>query len=72
MMFAMPLYEVRYHDRKQWQEISEVELMDGLYKIYKKVTPAIKEMIRGEKIVTPEAVYRLKLKGGGHSELPTT
>jgi len=72
MMFAMPLYEVRYNDWEQWQEISEIELMDGLYKIYKKVTPAIKKMIRGEKIVTPEAVYRLKLKGGGHSEIPTT
>ena len=62
MVFAMPLYEVRYHDRKKWEEISEIELMDGLYKIYKKITPAIKEMIRGKEIVTPEAVYRLKLK----------
>lgn len=33
MMFAMPLYEVRYNEWEQWQEISEIELMDGLYKI---------------------------------------
>ena len=71
MMFAMPLYEVRYHDWEKWEEISEIELMDGLYKIYKKVTPAIKEMIKGKEIVTPEAVYRLKLKGGEQSEMPT-
>ena len=71
MMFAMPLYEVRYHDWEEWEEISEIELMDGLYKIYQKVTPAIKEMIRGKEIVTPKAVYRLKLKGGEQWEMPT-
>ena len=64
MMFAMPLYEVRYNDWEKWEEIFEIELMDGLYKIYNKVSPAIKEMIKGKEIVTPEAVYRLKLKGG--------
>ena len=52
MLFAMPLYEVRYHDWEEWEEISEIELMDGSYKIYKKVTPAIKEMIKGKEIVT--------------------
>jgi plasmid maintenance system antidote protein VapI len=31
---------------------------------------AIKEMIRGKEIVTPEAVYRLKLKGGEQPEMP--
>ena len=71
-MYALPLYEAKYNEKEEWVEISDVELMDGLYKIYQKVTPAIKEMIRGEKIVTPEAVYRLKLKGGRYPELPTT
>ena len=71
MMFAMPLYEVKYHDWEEREEISKIELMDGLYKIYKKVTPAIKEMIRGKEIVTPKAVYRLKLKEGEQSEMPT-
>ncbi len=64
MMFAMPLYEVRYNDWEKWEEIFEIELMDGLYKISNKVSPAIKEMIKGKEIVTPEAVYRLKLKWG--------
>ncbi|NNL74893.1 MAG: hypothetical protein HKO68_01005, partial [Desulfobacterales bacterium] len=67
-MFAMPMYEMRYHDWEEWEEISEIELMDGLYKIYNKVTPAIKEMITGKEIVTPEAVYRLKWKGGEQSD----
>ena len=66
MMVAMPLYEMRYNDWGEWEEISEIDLMNELYKIYKKVTPAIKEMIRGKEIVTPEAVYRLKLEGANN------
>jgi hypothetical protein len=64
MMFTMPLYEIRYHGKVEWEQISELELMDGLYKIYKKVTPAIKEMIRGREVKTPDAIYRLRMRGG--------
>lgn len=63
-MYTMPLYEVRYHDREEWEEISDVELMERLYKTYKRVTPAIKEMINGKEVQTSDAVYRLKLNGG--------
>jgi hypothetical protein len=56
-MVTMPRYEARYHEK---EEISEVELMDGLYKIYDRVTPAIKEMIKDKELRTPDAVYRLK------------
>ena len=59
-MFEMPQYEVRFHDKADWEEISEIELMDGLYKIYNKVTPAIRDMIMGKEIKTPDAVFRLK------------
>jgi hypothetical protein len=62
MMVAMPLYEVRYKDCEEWEQISEIELLDSLYTIYKKVTPAIKEMINGREIVTPGAIYRLKMQ----------
>ena len=64
LMFSMPLYEVQYHEEDVWQEISELELMDDLYRIYKKVTPAIKEMILGKEVETPYGKYRLKAKGG--------
>ena len=63
-MYTMPLYEVRYHDREEWEEISDVELMERLYKTSKRVTPAIKEMIKGKEVQTSDAVYRLKLNGG--------
>ena len=68
-MYTMPLYEVRYHDKKNWEEISDVELMESLYKIYNRVSPVIKEMITGKEVHTPEAVYRLKLKGGEQLEI---
>lgn len=65
-MNAMPRYEVRYNGKDEWKEISELELMDGLYKLYNRVTPAIKEMLAGKELHTPDAVYRLKLCFGNH------
>jgi hypothetical protein len=69
-MFSMPLYEATYNEGDTWQEISELELMDELYKAYKKVTPAIKKMIQGNVVKTPYGCYRLKLKGGEHHREP--
>jgi len=70
-MYTLPLYEAKYNEKEEWKEISEVELMEGLYKVFEKVTPAIKEMIDGKEIDTPAAVYRLKIKGGERSNIPT-
>lgn len=69
-MFAMPSYEVRYKDCDDWEQISDLELIDGLYKFYKKVSPAIKEMINGKEIITPGAIYRLKMRNEAQLELP--
>jgi len=70
-MYTMPLYEVRYHDKEDWEDISDVELMDRLYKVYYRVSPVIKEMIKGKEVQTPEAAYRLKLKGGEQLQMST-
>ena len=64
LKFAMPLYEAKYHEEDEWVEISELKLMDQLYRTYKKATPAIKEMIMGKEVKTPYGIYRLKFKGG--------
>ena len=64
-MLAMPCYEFRCYDKNEWKEISEIEIMNGLYKIYKRVTPAIKDMINGKEVQTPDGLYRLRFKGGG-------
>lgn len=63
-MLTMPRYEVRYNENEEWKEISELELMDGLYKLYHKVTPAIKEMLAGKELRTPDAEYRLRWQYG--------
>ena len=63
-MFTMPRYEVRCNENEEWKEISELEFMDALYKLYHRVTPAIKEMIEGKELRTPDAVYRLKWQFG--------
>ncbi len=62
--YAMPLYEAKYNEKDEWIEISDLEIMDELYKTYTKVTPAIKEMIMGKEVETPYGIYRLKVMGG--------
>jgi hypothetical protein len=64
ILVTMPRYEVRYNENEEWKEISELEFMDGLYKLYHRVTPAIKEMIEGKELRTPDAFYRLKMQFG--------
>lgn len=64
-MVTMPCYEVRYKKNEDWKEISELELMDGLYKLHRRVTPAIKEMLKGKEVRTSDADYRLKWQFGG-------
>ena len=59
-MRQMPRFEVRYNENEEWIEISELELMDGLYRLYHRVTPAIKEMLKGKELRTPHGDYRLK------------
>ena len=62
--FEMPLYEVKYYEDDEWIEISDLKLMDELYRTFNKATPAIKEMIMGKEVKTPYGIYRLKKKGG--------
>ena len=68
MMFVLPLYEIKYHEDEEWIEISDVDLMDELYKTYDKVSPVIKEMIHGKQVKTAYGIYRLKFRGGAFSE----
>jgi hypothetical protein len=63
MRFAMPLYEVRYHGKLEWEEISEIDLMGRLHESYDRVTPAIQQLIEGKQVLTPDGVYRLKGQG---------
>ena len=56
----MNIYEVKYHDKQDWEVISEIELLNSLQEILGQVIPAIQDMIWGKCILTPDAVYRIK------------
>ncbi len=54
--------EIRYRERDDWQGISDIKLMEELYKIYNRATPAIKKMLSGKVLQTPDASFRLTWK----------
>ena len=60
MLFAMPAYEVKYHDKKEWEAISETKVLAKLQETYDQVTPAIQDMIDGKQVLTPQAAFRIR------------
>ena len=62
MIFEMLRYEVKYYDKNHWEEISETEVLQDLQDSFKRVTPAIQEMIEGRQVLTSEAAYRVKAR----------
>ena len=67
-MFILPIYEVKYLEKDEWIEISDLELVDQLYRTYRRVTPALKQMMMGKQVETPSGIYRLKLYDGVHGD----
>lgn len=63
-MFALPRYEMKFCENDDWIEITDVELMNQLYKTFRKVSPVIKEMLTGNEVKTSHGIYRLKIRGG--------
>jgi len=59
MMFEMPQYEVRYHDKAEWEDISEIEVLESLQEVFVLVSPSIQDMIQGKKVLTPDSTYRI-------------
>jgi hypothetical protein len=60
MLFSMPSYEVKYHNKKNWEKISEAKVLGNLSETYGHITPVLQEMIDGKQVPTPTAVYRIK------------
>ena len=56
----MPVYQVKYHGEQDWQDISEIELLQKLHETHERVTPAIQPLIEGNQLLTAAAVYKLK------------
>ena len=60
MLFSMPSYEVKYHDSQKWEKISETKVLGKLHETFGQVTTVIQEMIKGNQVLTPKAVFRIK------------
>ena len=62
-MIYMHQYERKYHDREEWEDISEAVLLAEIIDLNGRLTPTIQQIIEGKQVLTPNAVYRLKPKG---------
>ena len=60
MEIKLTQFEVKYFDREDWEEISEVTALVRLQDSFDQIAPLIIEMLNGKEIVTPQAVYRMK------------
>jgi hypothetical protein len=63
MNSKLPLYEVKYYGKENWEDISDIDLLQKLHETYDRVIPAIQQILEGDLLLTPEAVYRLKTQG---------
>jgi hypothetical protein len=59
----MPLYEVKYYGKENWEDISDIDLLQKMHETLYQVIPAIQQLLEGDMLLTPEAVYRLKAQG---------
>ena len=58
--FRICHYETKQHDQSAWKEISEIDLIQKLHETFGDVSPLILQLIEGKRVLTPEAVYRIK------------
>ncbi|MGD8889964.1 MAG: hypothetical protein PVF53_16250 [Desulfobacterales bacterium] len=56
----MNKYEVKYFDKSEWEEISEISILESLHDAFDRVTPSIQEMLRGKQVLTTQAKFRIK------------
>ena len=60
MKFKMLHYEVRYFDKTEWEKISEVEVLESLQDSFVRITTALRDMIQGKQVTTPDVIYKIK------------
>jgi len=63
MKATMSLYEIRYHGKENWEDITDVDLIQKLRDTFERVIPAIQQILEGDLLLTPDAIYRLKVRG---------
>ena len=61
MQIEMPQYEVRNIGGDRWEDISEKNFMETLVEIFDKISPVMADILHGKEVITPQAIYRLKI-----------
>ena len=56
----MNKYEVKYFDKNEWEEISEIGILESLHEAFERVTPSIQKLLRGKQVLTTQAKFRIK------------
>jgi len=72
LKFAMPLYEAKYHETDDWMEISELELMDQLYRTYTYTKAGYDKLLRAAGFNRLEYYYPLPTYKQLESLIPLT
>ena len=60
MRFKIPQFEVKHFDRGDWEEISEIAVLEKLVDRFDRITPVLTEMLQGKEIITPDGIFRMK------------
>ena len=61
LICKMPQFEVKYIKENNWKKISERDFLLNLLDTYDRITPILGALIRGKEIVTPSAIYRIRI-----------
>ena len=61
LICKMPQFEIKYPDENNWKKISEKDFLLNLLDTYDQITPILGILIRGEEIITPTAIYRIRI-----------
>ncbi len=60
MIFRLPEFEIKNFYENEWNKISEKDFLLMLLENFTTITPVLSKMFQGEKIVTPDCMYRIQ------------
>ena len=59
----MSQFQVKYFDKDDWSEISEIDVLKILIDEFGQVTPSVTKMLEGREIIMTDGILRLKNYG---------
>ena len=65
MQFKISQFEFKDSNSNDWQEISEIIVLEKLAELYDRLTPLLSEMLQGKEIITAKGIFRIKNGGNG-------